>query len=58
MAMYRSNFRSMGGYLTEDGEVNLKRVEQFIQTIGNQEENIFQKRAHLLQVLKNSIFFP
>jgi 5'-3' exoribonuclease 2 len=49
MAMYRSNFRSMGGYLTEDGEVNLKRVEQFIQTIGNQEENIFQKRAHLLQ---------
>jgi 5'-3' exoribonuclease 2 len=50
MAIYKQNFTSMGGYLTEDGEVNLSRVEQFIQKIGIQEDNIFQKRARLLQV--------
>jgi 5'-3' exoribonuclease 2 len=49
MAIYKQNFTSMGGYLTEDGEVNLSRVEQFIQKIGIQEDNIFQKRARLLQ---------
>jgi hypothetical protein len=31
-------------------QVNLSRVEQFIQKIGIQEDNIFQKRARLLQV--------
>jgi 5'-3' exoribonuclease 2 len=50
MAMYKKNFRLLGGYLTEDGEVNLKRVQQFIQTIGAQEETIFQKRARIHQV--------
>ncbi|CAM6045441.1 unnamed protein product [Sphagnum compactum] len=49
MAMYKKNFRLLGGYLTEDGEVNLKRVQQFIQTIGAQEETIFQKRARIHQ---------
>ena len=31
-------------------QVNLRRVEQFIQTIGDEEETIFQKRARIHQV--------
>ncbi|KAL2634973.1 hypothetical protein R1flu_006452 [Riccia fluitans] len=49
MLVYKREFANMGGYLTEDGEVNLKRVEHFIRIIGAQEESIFQKRARLHQ---------
>ncbi|KAG0597626.1 hypothetical protein M758_12G009600 [Ceratodon purpureus] len=49
MSTYKKHFRTFGGYLTKDGEVNFKRVEQFIQYIGSMEDTIFQKRARIHQ---------
>jgi 5'-3' exoribonuclease 2 len=49
MSNYKQNFRTFGGYLTKDGEVNFSRVEKFIQYIGSMEDTIFQKRARIHQ---------
>uniref|UniRef100_A0A7N0V271 5'-3' exoribonuclease n=1 Tax=Kalanchoe fedtschenkoi TaxID=63787 RepID=A0A7N0V271_KALFE len=49
MAVYKKEFRSLGGYLTDGPQPNLSRVEYFIQSVGSYEDRIFQKRARLHQ---------
>ncbi|MCL7028019.1 hypothetical protein MKW94_010014 [Papaver nudicaule] len=55
MAVYKDNFKSLGGYLVDMHKVkdkkasyiNLKRLEKFILKVGAYEERIFKKRADL-----------
>uniref|UniRef100_A0A383WIN0 5'-3' exoribonuclease 2 n=1 Tax=Tetradesmus obliquus TaxID=3088 RepID=A0A383WIN0_TETOB len=48
MSVYKQMLPSLGGYLTRGAQVDLAKVEKFIQRIGSFEDVIFQKRMRLL----------
>ncbi|CAL5871662.1 uncharacterized protein PFLUO_LOCUS5915 [Penicillium psychrofluorescens] len=44
IALWRDNIPVMGGYLTQDGHVDLKRAQLILQGLAKQEDAIFRRR--------------
>ncbi|KAJ5904493.1 5'-3' exoribonuclease 2 [Penicillium tannophilum] len=44
IAIWRDNIPAMGGYLTEDGQVNFARAQLILQGVAKQEDAIFRRR--------------
>ncbi|KAK1385025.1 hypothetical protein POM88_022760 [Heracleum sosnowskyi] len=49
LAVYKKEFRALGGYLTDRSKPNMRKVKHFIQAVGSYEDKIFSKRARLHQ---------
>ena len=49
MTIYRQELPNLGGYICENGQPHLARVEQFVKAVSAHEEAIFQKRARTEQ---------
>ncbi|KAF9670330.1 hypothetical protein SADUNF_Sadunf13G0057200 [Salix dunnii] len=47
MTIYKKEFAQMGGYLTNSFEINLIRVEHFVQAVGSYESAIFRRRNQM-----------
>ncbi|OVA02489.1 putative 5-3 exonuclease [Macleaya cordata] len=47
MNVYKKEFVRIGGYLTNSFEVNLERVERFLQLVGLHENAIFRRRSQV-----------
>ncbi|KAJ6693861.1 hypothetical protein OIU85_004629 [Salix viminalis] len=47
MTVYKKEFARMGGYLTNSFEINLIRVEHFVQAVGSHESAIFRRRNQM-----------
>lgn len=44
LAVWRDNIPAMGGYLTQDGQVNFPRAQLILQGVAKQEDAIFRRR--------------
>lgn len=48
MRVYKQHLPQLGGYLCRGSDVNLERVEKFIQIVGGYEDQIFEARMRKL----------
>jgi 5'-3' exoribonuclease 2 len=46
IAIWRDNLPLMGGYVTEDGHVDLPRAQYILEGLAKQEDGIFKRRRH------------
>ncbi|XP_024524810.1 5'-3' exoribonuclease 2-like [Selaginella moellendorffii] len=50
LSVYKREFTNMNGYLTENGEVNLRSLEYFLEMLGQIEDGIIQKQFQKVMV--------